>query len=45
MNRRIGQAVVGTVGALVCLGACAITASATPLWGLILVIFMMDIIE
>ena len=45
MNKVTGRIITGIVGSLTVLGACAVTTSGTPLWGLILVIFMMDMIR
>lgn len=42
MNKLGAQTIVGVVGMLTLLGVCAITASATPLWGMILVIWMIS---
>jgi len=41
-NKSMAKAIVGSVGALAIFGVCAITGSAGGLWGLILVIFMME---
>ncbi|MEK4025387.1 hypothetical protein [Sporosarcina sp. FSL W7-1283] len=43
-NKPIAKAIVGSVGALSVFGACAITGSISGLWGLFLVMWMMDII-
>lgn len=43
-NKSMAKAIVGCVGALAVFGACAITGSVTGLWGLILVVWMMDVI-
>jgi len=41
-NKSIAKAIVGSVGALAVFGACAITGQVAGLWGLILVVWMMD---